>query len=199
MKDFQSVSRGSFSESMKQYDVLGHNVDEDIFITYFACDYETCKGACCWQKLEGVTEGCPVTSTEAKLIREHKYELADKIKIEEEHIIASTNPLYEYEGETCVRLTKDERCVYSDSSGCICKQLFGKAPKSCSLYPLGIDENGLHLYHDFDMYCKSSYTKGLNENIFLIDFLKDAIIRLYGDDFYSELKRIQNDIITRQK
>lgn len=199
MKNLQSVSRESFKDSMKQYDVLGYKVDEDIFTTYFVCDYANCRGACCWAKLVGGTEGCPVTSEEAKLIRKHKDELAREIQAGEKRRIAFTNPTYLASGEICVRITKNEECIYSDDRGCIHKRVFGTTPISCKLYPLGIDSNGIHLYHTFDRFCKSSYEFYDRPKQYLIDFLKYAIIGAFGEDFFSELKRIQNDIVTGKK
>lgn len=199
MKDFQSVSRGSFGESLNQYNVEGIMVDEDILLTKFACDYSKCNGACCWANLPGGTEGCPITQHEANKIREYKNTLASKIVDPEKRRLAFTKPVLVSKNGHQIKLTSNSACIYSDKDGCICKQLFGLAPQSCSLYPLGVNSNGLHLYHDFDKYCKCGYTKGEAEGTYLIDFLEHSISRIFGKNFFEKLKRIQNDIITSEE
>lgn len=72
-------------------------------------------------------------------------------------------------------------------------------PLSCQLYPLLWEvkdsEDYLTLGNVFGDLCKCGYEKGKREGIYLIDFLKDAIIRAFGEKFYTELKEVQQDYL----
>ena len=184
---------------MKGYrKVLGVWVNPKVFTTKFCCDYSNCKGACCWKPVEGVSlEGGELTKEEYDEINEKTDELksyCDK---------ASTQVLtYEKEGLFYSSL-EGGKCLMCDMEGktCALKTAFSEGkvsfpiPKSCQLYPLSVIErkNGKHLIVEnlFDDFCKSSYEKGEKENIYLIDFCKDAIIRTFGEIFFQLLKNQQ--------
>lgn len=183
---------------MSVHNINGIDICDDVFLTKFACDYEKCHGACCWGKLKDETYGCPLTPKEASMIRKNKSKLAYLVIDEQTRKRAFTKNVYVVGNQTRVRLTPDEKCIYSDCKGCIVKQLSGNAPISCELYPLDVEENVLFICHDFDSFCQSGFIKGENENIYLIDFLKDSIIRKFGEDFFLQLKKIQHDILTNQ-
>ena len=73
------------------------------------------------------------------------------------------------------------------------KKIDFKKPISCELYPIRIDklDNGFEklIYHKWDI-CKSACKKGANLNIPIYKFLKSALIRKYGTDWYNLLTKI---------
>lgn len=184
---------------MKTYIVQGVLVDEEVLTTKFACDYNVCCGACCWAKLKCQTIGCDLTASEAKQIRRDKSILAEKVTDPSTRRIAFTKNVYTAFGETRVAITKDEKCIYSDSKGCIIKQVYGSAPASCVAYPLELSTHKIELLHHSDSYCSPAYYKGEEENIWIIDFLKDALVKKYGEEFFVMLKNTQHDITTNKQ
>ena len=67
-----------------------------------------------------------------------------------------------------------------------------KKPISCHLYPVRVYKNkqtGFEAlnYDQWDI-CNSACTYGKKSNIRVYQFAKEAIIRKYGDEFYSELE-----------
>ena len=61
---------------------------------------------------------------------------------------------------------------------------------SCALYPirekrLGADLVGLN-YNRWNV-CKMAIAKGMQENLYLYQFLRDPLIRRFGEDWYQDL------------
>ena len=63
-------------------------------------------------------------------------------------------------------------------------------PVSCALYPIREKKLGQGLvglnYNRWDV-CKMAVAKGIQENIYLYQFLRDPLIRRFGDAWYQEL------------
>ena len=62
-------------------------------------------------------------------------------------------------------------------------------PISCHLYPIRVSK-----YEDFDAVnysrwdiCKAACTLGKEHKVAVYEFLKEPLVRKYGDDFYDEL------------
>lgn len=184
---------------MKGYrKVLNVWVNPKVFTTKFCCDYSKCNGACCWKPLDGVSlEGGELDEREHNEIVEKSEEITPYC---EQPLESSLT--YKKDGLFYSSLVKG-KCVMCnmESKTCALKTAFsdGKIsfpiPKSCQLYPLAVTEhkNGKHLIVDnlFDSFCKEAFEKGERENIYLIDFCKDAIIRTFGEIFYKLLKNQQ--------
>ena len=62
-------------------------------------------------------------------------------------------------------------------------------PISCHLYPIRVDNYGEFIslnYHEWDV-CKSAVCLGKKEGLPLYKFLKEPLIRRFGQDWYDEL------------
>jgi hypothetical protein len=63
-------------------------------------------------------------------------------------------------------------------------------PVSCALYPIREKKLGAGLvglnYNRWDV-CKSAIAKGVQENLYLYQFLRDPLIRRFGEAWYQEL------------
>lgn len=106
-----------------------------------------------------------------------------------------------YEGEpgdyatTCV---DDEDCVFVYHDNGIAKCAIERAynegkvsfrkPISCHLYPIRVRSfaGDILRYHEIAE-CKPAVAKGDSEKIGVIEFLKDALIRRYGEEWYNRL------------
>ena len=175
-------------------------ISDDIFEVKFACDLNACKGWCC---VEG-DAGAPLTEDEALILDEIfpkiKQYLPDKaLKTIEK------KGLYEYDedGDLVTTTVNDKECVfaYFDNNG-IVKCAIEKAyfdgvvdfrkPISCHLYPIRLKnyEEFVAINYDKQEICNVALIKGKKENIPLFKFLKEPLIRKFGEEFYSGLEKI---------
>ena len=174
-------------------------VQNEIFTTYFSCDYEKCGGACCWANIEGVEmDGGVVSPTEAIEIRKNRSELAKYCAVENMGK-AITKPVYLSGARHCVSFNGKGECIYMsrEKKTCVLKlahvdgKLSFDIPQMCGLYPLWVQhkrgETFLYLENLFDDYCKDAYEKGKREDKLVFRFCEKALVRVFGEDFYESL------------
>ena len=173
-------------------------LSDEIFEKHFLCDILKCKGACC---IEG-DSGAPLTDDEAIQI-ELEYDtfsdlLPEKHKKEVEK---QGHSLIDSDGDLVTPLVDDRQCVYSyyNKQG-ILKCAIEKAhfdgktnfrkPISCHLFPIRITEykrfDAVN-YQELDI-CKSGRECGKAEKLPVYKFLKDPLIKKYGEEWYKEVE-----------
>lgn len=172
-------------------------VSDDLASEMFACDIARCKGACC---VEG-DSGAPLEPAELEQL-ETLYE-AYKPYLRPEGIAALEEQglwLHEPDGTLSTPLVNGAECAYAvfDDKGvalCGIEQAWfdGKIgfrkPISCHLYPIRIQQMGdfeALNYHRWDI-CGVACHKGKQEGVRVYEFLREAIIRKYGEEFYEML------------
>jgi hypothetical protein len=172
-------------------------VSLDILEKKFLCDIQKCKGACC---VEG-DSGAPVTPEEAKAIQkaypEYESYLAESNK---EEIRKQGFSVIDLDGDLVTPLVNNRQCVFSFEENGILKCAVEKAflegktpfrkPVSCHLFPIRITE-----YKRFDAVnyqkidiCKPGRECGMKEQLPLYVFLKEPLIRKYGEEWYEQIK-----------
>lgn len=178
-------------------------ISEDIIKEYFHCNLNVCKGACC---IEG-DYGAPLLDEEIEIIDKILHIIQplldeDSAKFTHEH------GYLEYHAEAGTNVTK---CL--DSGACVFLQKslngIGKCsfevawlsgitsfqkPLSCHLYPIRVSFNeitGFEIWN-YDRWhiCNSACSLGADNRIAVYEFLKDAIIRYKGHEFYEELDAV---------
>ena len=181
-------------------------ISDDIFEQYFVCNLSACKGACCW---EG-DFGAPVNQQEIAAINDafpivKKYLSKESIqKIEE----TGFTQWFEEPKHDGVTLMENGACAFLmvDKNG-IAKCSFEKAfnegeidfkkPISCHLYPVRLSENEISGFSamNYDRWdiCNPACKLGKELQMPLFRFVKDAIIRKYGDEFYEQMEGYYND------
>ncbi len=175
-------------------------VSSDIITEYFACDYAKCKGVCC---IIG-DSGAPLEECEPEVI-EKNYEIFSPLMQEAGREVIEEKGFFEIDmdGDMVTPLVKGkEECAYTcfDCDGnCFCsierKWFQGEGdfrkPISCWLYPIRVStlKSGLRAVnlHRWDI-CKDAFEKGRRENIRVYEFLKEPIVRFFGDEFWQSLK-----------
>lgn len=183
--------------------IQGVLVSEDIIESKFCCDLAACEGMCC---IEGDV-GAPVDPMEVSDLEDYypifkKYMTPDGItKIEESGTFD-----YDMEGAFVTPLLDNEACAYVYYENNIAKCAIEKAflngeidfqkPISCHLYPIRIiklpDYEALN-YHRWAV-CHAACHKGKQLNLPLYRFLKEPLIRKYGELWYQELlQNIENE------
>jgi hypothetical protein len=178
-------------------------LSDEIIQEQFVCDLDKCKGGCC---VDGDC-GAPLTEEETHIIAR----IYPDIK-------SSLDPAYLPEIERQGTHTMDNEygyvtptvnggiCVYgyTDDAGVVkCgiekawkegKTDFRK-PISCHLYPIRITSHpGYEAvnYEPRPSLCKPACKLGRKLKVPVYKFLKDSIIRKYGEDFYGALDTIAN-------
>lgn len=169
----------------------------DIKEKEFVCNLSKCKGACC---VEGDL-GAPLDPNELEtldaiydvvapyLSEEGKAAIEKQGAYVNEESDEFTTPLIE--GKECAYVFYDEnkmlKCgieaAYND------KKIDFKKPISCHLYPIRTvqvqDITGLN--YDKWSICSDACTLGKELNVPVYKFLKEPLIRKFGEDWYKEL------------
>lgn len=171
-------------------------IDETIPHIQFACDLQACKGACC--TLKG-GKGAPLLDSELQEI-EKAYPIV-RSYLPPEHIeTIEENGLYEgWEGNYTTMCRNDRDCVFVFYEGTIAKCAFERAffdgkiswrkPISCHLFPIRVDRGiTLRLRYERIAECDEALKYGNKENIFLVHFLKEPLIRLLGEEWYKKFE-----------
>lgn len=185
----------------------GIYVDERILTAKFCCDYEKCKGACCSQPLPGVElNGGALSAYDAAEILYHRRALSTLCEDADKQV-AIEHPVSK-DGGVFYTTLRNDKCVFCNTQKGTCVLKIAKEkhiadidiPLSCQLYPILWVEyptyEALKLGDLYDAeYCIYAYEKGKREGIFLIDFLKDAIIRAFGKSFFYKLKEKQKTLL----
>lgn len=175
-------------------------VGDDVVQKQFLCNLNACKGACCW---EG-DAGAPLEKEELAVL-EHIYEKVKPFLTPQGVAAIEKEGLYTYSKkhkEHYTTLVDNAACAYMtmDKTGkaqCGIEQAHRAGaidfykPISCHLYPIRVtkeSEVGFEAlnYDEWDI-CKAACQLGKEKQLPVYQFLKTAIIRKYGTDFYEEL------------
>lgn len=170
----------------------------DIFEKHFLCDLLKCKGACC---IEG-DSGAPLTEGEAEIIEKDFSAFVPYLpKKHSEKIKKQGFSIIDSDGDLVTPLVNNRQCAYSfyDDKGilkCSIEKAYfeGKTkfrkPVSCHLFPIRITE-----YKRFDAVnyqkldiCKPGRNCGISNQLPLYKFLKEPLIRKYGEEWYKDIE-----------
>lgn len=176
-------------------------ISDLLFEEHFECDLNKCKGACCW---EG-DFGAPVTHGEMREI-EKVLDLALDILPEENARKIKENGFSTYYKEPDfigTNLLEDGSCVFlrKNEQGiglCVLETLFyegksqWKKPVSCELFPVRVSKSEIKgfealNYYEWDI-CSEACNLGKKNKLPVFRFVKNALIRKYGEDFYQQLE-----------
>jgi len=171
-------------------------ISEDIRDIRFCCDLKKCKGDCC---VEG-DAGAPLEEEEISQLEDFIDEIKPYMTNEGIKVIES-NGVFDFDenGEYVTPLVNNRECVYvyfeNGITRCAIEKAFeeGKInfqkPVSCHLYPIRItkhkDFEAVN-YHKWFI-CQSACTLGKDINLPLYKFLKEPLVREYGEGWYSKL------------
>lgn len=178
-------------------------VSLDILEKAFFCDIGKCKGVCC---VHGIS-GAPLEDEELEIIEEtfpvyKKYlgkESLGSIKKQGLYIIDS-------DGEYVTPLNKGKECAYTIFENGVAKCAIEKAfekeeisfrkPISCHLYPVRITKHPTFDAVNFDTWdeCRRILHSGDRTGAPVYKFVKDALIRKFGADWYGELEHAANNL-----
>ncbi|MGB9591373.1 MAG: DUF3109 family protein [Candidatus Kryptoniota bacterium] len=172
-------------------------VDGKVVAQSFACQLSICKGACC--SIPG-GRGAPLLNSEIDEIKEALpfilpyLDKRNQTEIKENGFFeGALNDL----ATTCI----DERdCVFVYHENGISKCAIEKAyidgktrfrkPISCHLYPIRVINFGgpVLKYHEI-IECASAREYGNKQNVVVAEFVKDGLIRAFGNEWYRKLQK----------
>lgn len=176
-------------------------VSDDVVSEQFVCDLNKCKGGCC----EDGDSGAPLTNEELEYLRDFIEDIIPYITAEGKKVLEKEG-LYKYDKEFgwVTPTIGGKMCAYGfrDQQGIIkCgieqawldKKITWKKPISCHLFPIKITrskrQNQEYVnYEPREDLCKAACKLGKQLKVPVYVFLKDALIRKYGNDFYTTLE-----------
>lgn len=172
-------------------------VSTDIFTEYFCCDLDACKGICC---VEG-DAGAPVTIDEIAGIEDAIDTVWDDLSATAQAVIDKQGVAYtDRDGDLVTSIVGGKDCVFTcyEKGCCLCalerawragKTAFCK-PISCALYPIREKKlsNGMVAlnYNRWNV-CHDAVKKGNELRLPVYRFLRDPLVRRFGEDFYQQL------------
>lgn len=172
-------------------------VSTDIFTEYFCCDLDACKGICC---VEG-DAGAPVTIDEIAGIEDAIDTVWDDLSATAQAVIDKQGVAYtDRDGDLVTSIVGGKDCVFTcyEKGCCLCAlerawragmTAFCK-PISCALYPIREKKlsNGMVAlnYNRWDV-CHDAVKKGNELRLPVYRFLRDPLVRRFGEDFYQQL------------
>ena len=169
----------------------------DLIERFFCCDLATCKGACC---IEG-DAGAPLEKNEFHILQKKLPAIWDDLSPEAKAVIKKQGVGYiDPENDIVTSIVNGKNCVFTcyDANG-ICKCAIEKAynegridfkkPVSCRLYPIRVkrykDYQAVN-YHRY-IVCRNAETNGEQKHLRLYQFLREALIFKFGEEWYQAL------------
>jgi len=185
-------------------------LSDDIVEQHFVCDLQSCKGGCC---VDGDC-GAPITEEEAKTIKaiypkiQHLLPQQSIDEIEKQGTdvwddeIGIVTPTIN--GGICVYAYTDEFQIVKCGIEKAWKEgiVDFQKPISCHLFPIRIKEaEGYDLvnYEPRKTLCKPACKLGNKLKIPVYQFLKNALVRKYGNEFYEGLEAVAKKINANKK
>ena len=186
-------------------------LSSEILTEKFCCDLSVCKGACC---VEG-DAGAPVTLDEIAEIEDCLDEVWHDLSASAQSVIDKQGVAYtDQEGDLVTSIVRGKDCVFTYYGDIECSMVNGQCsiikdcclcalekayragktrfckPVSCALYPIREKQLGGGLvglnYNRWNV-CKMAVAKGVLENTRLYQFLREPLIRRFGEAWYQEL------------
>lgn len=181
----------------------------EVLETYFFCQLTKCKGACC---VEG-DAGAPLTHEEIDVMVDLLPIVLPELSEQSQKVISTQGFYYkDTENEPVTSLVNGRECVFAYQEGtgvwkCAIEKLYleGKSnfpkPVSCHLYPIRVQKYmGFWAvnYHRWDI-CHCALDFGQDLKIPLFQFLKDPLIRKFGESWYEQLCIAHRELCNQSK
>ena len=192
-------------------EVGGVLISSEILTEQFCCDYEKCKGICC---VEG-SDGAPVTMDEIASIEDVLDDVWPILSASAQSVIDQQGVAYtDRDGDLVTSIVRGKDCVFTcyEGDNCLCalekayrQKLTANSqrpnafvkPISCALYPIREKNFGNGLiglnYHRWAV-CKDAVEKGKALGLPVYKFLKEPLIRRFGEAWYEELCEVADQL-----
>lgn len=183
-------------------------ISEEIIEKEFVCNLSACKGACC---VDG-DAGAPLEESELQILTD----IYPKVKpflrkegiqaIEEQGLFTTSDGEYEttlIDGKDCAYV------IFDDNETALCGieeaynqgEVDWKKPISCHLYPIRVrdyTEFSAVNYHKWEI-CDDACSLGKELQVPVYKFVKQALVRKFGEDWYAELEKTATEYLKFKK
>lgn len=178
-------------------------VSEEIIENDFVCNLTVCKGACC---IDGEA-GAPLEDAETEIMVDIYTDVKPFLRPEGREAIEAQGAFVKGEdGEWETPLVNGSECayvIYSEKgiAKCGLEEAFNagatswKKPISCHLYPVRVKEYSQLTavnYHRWQI-CDPACTLGEQLQMPIYKFVKDALIRKFGAEWYEDLEKVAKE------
>lgn len=171
-------------------------VSLDVVEKKFCCDLAACKGICC---VEG-DSGAPLTEEEVDQVENEYPNFVEYMRPEGiAEVEKQGNWVVDVENDQVTPLVNQKECAYVIFEDGVAKCAIEKAffegktsfrkPVSCHLYPIRIKKYEHFTAVNYDVWdiCKPALDLGKRNGSFVFEFVKDGLIRYFGQAWYDEL------------
>ncbi len=173
-------------------------ISDQVVEEQFVCDLDKCKGGCC---VDG-DAGAPLENNELKELNAVYNEVLPYLSEEGKKLIETEGKyVYDKEFGWVTPTVSNGMCAYGlvDKKGivkCAIEQAYidgkisWKKPISCHLFPVRIKKTRkveMVNYEPREDLCAAACKLGKTLKMPVYQFLKEALIRKYGEDFYEAL------------
>lgn len=181
----------------------------DLLEERFVCDLFACKGICC---VEG-DAGAPLEKDEIEKLKEVLPQVWDDLPKSSQKVIEKQGVYYiDDDGEPVTSIVGRKECVfaYKEKSGiwkCAVEKAYREGridfykPISCHLYPVRLQkfkELTAVNVHRWNV-CDCARSNGQNLNVPVYKFLKEPLIRQFGNEWYKQLEIAADEFSKSQK
>ncbi|MDR0686664.1 MAG: DUF3109 family protein [Dysgonamonadaceae bacterium] len=172
-------------------------ISSDLTDEYFCCNLSGCKGICC---VEGES-GAPIEESEIVHLEKVLPIVWNSLSVKARRVIERQGIVYlDTDGEYVISIVDGKDCIftcYDEHDVCRCaiekayregKTDFRK-PISCHLYPVRVRQYKEYRavnYHHWEV-CDIAREQGKQRGIKVYQFLKEPLIRKFGEEWYNEL------------
>jgi len=178
-------------------------VSEEILERDFVCNLSACKGNCC---IDG-DAGAPLSAEETKIMEEIYPKVKPYLRPEGIAAIEAQGTWVKGEdGDFETTLIEGKDCAYVifDGATALCgiEQAYNegivdwKKPVSCHLYPIRVKDFSEFTAVNYDKWdiCDDACTLGKELQFPVYKFVKEALVRRFGEDWYLELEKVALDL-----
>ncbi len=184
-------------------------VSLDVVERCFCCDLGRCRGQCC---IDG-DAGAPVTDDEVSAIESIMPQICDKLTGRAKDVIGRQGISYrDQQGELVLSIVDGGPCIFCTEGAdgityCAIDSAYRRGdinvqkPVSCALYPIRINKYPSFTavnYHHWDI-CQSACEHGNDLQLPVYKFLREPLIRRFGQQWYDELDLVAQQWLRRKK
>lgn len=181
----------------------GKLISDDVINEEFVCDLNKCKGACC---VEGDL-GAPLEEEELDIMDEMIPLVKPYLSKEAIEVLDGEGAyMIDEDGDYCTTTIDNKECTFAfydedNMLKCAIEQAHKdgktdfKKPISCHLYPIrinklpGFDALNYSRWH----ICSDACDLGAKLQVPVYQFLKEPLIRKYGNKWYKNLEKLVKD------
>ncbi|MDX1477883.1 MAG: DUF3109 family protein [Saprospiraceae bacterium] len=182
-------------------------VSEALVEDEFVCHLEKCQGACCWKG----DYGAPLEPAEMVLLEQLAPQLRSWLEPSSQQFLDSQGPFtyYAEQKKYGTTLRDDGACVFmrrneNGIAECAIEraheagEITFRKPISCHLYPVRVTRIEAVRFEalNYDQWsiCAPACAHGEALQVPLYRFVREALIRRYGEAFYNELDAVARDL-----